>query len=568
MIRRYNGVVQRAKFRVGLIQMACSKDPNENLAKAEWRIREAAGRGRADHLRAGAVPVAVLLPRRERRAVRPGRADPRAHQRGFTRLARGAGGGDHRLDLRAAHGGRLSQHRAGHRCRRHAARHLPQDAHPGRSAVLREVLLHARRPGLPLLRHAFRAASRRWSAGTSGIRRRRGWPRWAARRCSSIPTAIGWHPVREGASTARRSTMPGAPSSAPTPSPTGVYVAAVNRVGYEGPPEHGLEFWGGSFVADPVRRRCWPKARTIGRDPDRGVRPAPHRGRPPQLAVPARPPHRRVRADSEPGDRLNSGTPRALGFRMPAEWEPHEATWIAWPHNRDDWPGRFAPDPVGLRRDRAQAERASSACAFWSKGRALERQARAILRKVGARMDAVEFFHCPTDRVWTRDYRPAVRQESPQAKWPLTAWRFNAWAKYDDWQLRRPGAGVRLESPRHSASSCRTWCSKAAASTSTAPGLLLTTEECLLSPVQARNPGMKRARDRAQAARLSWASRQRDLAAQRHRRRRHARPRGRPGALRLARYGGAGLGGRPRRPQLRAAARERRHPARRPACAW
>ena len=38
-------------------------------------------------------------------------------------------------------------------------------------------------------------------------------------------------------------------------------------------------------------------------------------------------------------------TPRALGFRMPAEWEPHEATWIAWPHNRDDWPGRFAPIP-------------------------------------------------------------------------------------------------------------------------------------------------------------------------------------------------------------------------------
>ena len=38
-------------------------------------------------------------------------------------------------------------------------------------------------------------------------------------------------------------------------------------------------------------------------------------------------------------------SPRALGFRMPAEWEPHEATWIAWPHNREDWPGRFAPIP-------------------------------------------------------------------------------------------------------------------------------------------------------------------------------------------------------------------------------
>ena len=45
-------------------------------------------------------------------------------------------------------------------------------------------------------------------------------------------------------------------------------------------------------------------------------------------------------------------TPAQLGYRMPAEWEPHEATWIAWPHNRDDWPGKFAPIPVGLRRDR------------------------------------------------------------------------------------------------------------------------------------------------------------------------------------------------------------------------
>jgi agmatine deiminase len=38
-------------------------------------------------------------------------------------------------------------------------------------------------------------------------------------------------------------------------------------------------------------------------------------------------------------------TPHARGFRMPAEWEAHEATWMAWPHNRTDWPGRFAPIP-------------------------------------------------------------------------------------------------------------------------------------------------------------------------------------------------------------------------------
>ena len=40
-----------------------------------------------------------------------------------------------------------------------------------------------------------------------------------------------------------------------------------------------------------------------------------------------------------------TGTPASLGYRMPAEWEPHAATWIAWPHNRQDWPGKFQPIP-------------------------------------------------------------------------------------------------------------------------------------------------------------------------------------------------------------------------------
>ena len=56
--------------------MACAKDPNENLAKAEWRIREAAGNGAQDHFGAGVVPLAVFLPRGKRRLVRSGRASP------------------------------------------------------------------------------------------------------------------------------------------------------------------------------------------------------------------------------------------------------------------------------------------------------------------------------------------------------------------------------------------------------------------------------------------------------------------------------------------------------------
>src|ERR1051325_2592281 len=87
------------------------------------------------------------------------------------------------------------------------------------------------------------------------------------------------------------------------------------------------------------------------------MRSASHRRYPPQLAISPRPAHRRLRSDSQAGDRLRAparrgrrippDTPQSLGFRMPAEWEPHAATWIAWPHNREDWPGRFAPIPWG-----------------------------------------------------------------------------------------------------------------------------------------------------------------------------------------------------------------------------
>jgi agmatine deiminase len=125
-------------------------------------------------------------------------------------------------------------------------------------------------------------------------------------------------------------------------------------------------------------------------------------------------------------------TPRALGFRMPAEWEPHEATWIAWPHNRDDWPGRFAPIPwvyAEIVRKLARVERVR----ILVQGRAAEDAARHILRKADANLAAVEFFHAPTDRSWTRDYCPLfVKNRAGEVA--LTNWRFNAWAKYDDWR--------------------------------------------------------------------------------------------------------------------------------------
>jgi len=203
---------------------------------------------------------------------------------------------------------------------------------------------------------------------------------------------------------------------------------------------------------------------------------------------------------------LTARPPRSRGFRMPAEWEPHEATWIAWPHNRDDWPGRFAPIPWvygEIVRKLSNVEKVR----ILVSDAALERQARRVLGKVGAQMEAVEFFECPTDRVWTRDYCPLFVKNSREVA--ATAWRFNAWAKYDDWQ--RDAAVPAFVAKRLAIHSWAPGMVLEGGSIDVnGKGALLTTEECLLSDVQARNPGLtrrdieRRLRDYLGADRVIW----------------------------------------------------------------
>ena len=184
-----------------------------------------------------------------------------------------------------------------------------------------------------------------------------------------------------------------------------------------------------------------------------------------------------------------AGTPRASGFRMPAEWEPHAATWIAWPHNREDWPGRFAPIPwvyAEIVRKLARVERVR----ILVLNPTAEAAARQVLRKADANLEAVEFFHAPTDRVWTRDYCPLfVKNRAGEVA--LTNWRFNAWAKYDDW-----ANDAAIPATLAAALKLRAWepglVLEGGSIDVNGRGLLLTTEECLLSPVQARNPQLDR----------------------------------------------------------------------------
>ena len=172
---------------------------------------------------------------------------------------------------------------------------------------------------------------------------------------------------------------------------------------------------------------------------------------------------------------------------MPAEWAPHAATWLAWPHESSDWPGKFAPIPwlygeivrhlARVERVRILVEHADA-----------EQTVRRILKKCHVDLNAVDFFYCPTNRSWTRDTCPLfVRDTGGEVA--VTDWKFNGWAKYANYaaddavprfvaktlKLQRFEPDLVLEGGSIDVNGA---------------GKLLTTEECLLSDVQARNPGL------------------------------------------------------------------------------
>lgn len=190
-------------------------------------------------------------------------------------------------------------------------------------------------------------------------------------------------------------------------------------------------------------------------------------------------------------------TPSELGFRMPAEWERHEATWIGWPHNRTDWPGKIAS--IGwvygeITRKISQGE----IVRILVNSDDHELRARRVLKRVGADLSRIEFFKFPTNRGWTRDFGPAfVRRKRDEPKVAIARFRFNAWARYPDWKkddaipervaeaLELPLFRARYEE--------RDIVLEGGSIDVNGQGTILTTEECLLDETtQTRNPGLGR----------------------------------------------------------------------------
>ena len=180
---------------------------------------------------------------------------------------------------------------------------------------------------------------------------------------------------------------------------------------------------------------------------------------------------------------------------MPAEWGPHEATWIAWPHHRDDWPGKFAPIPWVYGEIVKQLHTGEFVHILVNDA-LHEKRATAVLKKAGVDLKQIRFFPIPTDRVWTRDSGP-IFVTNRAGKIAMTAWHFNAWAKYDNWKNddqvpARINEHLRLKRWQPKCKGKRVVLEGGSIDVN-GEGLLLTTEECLLSPIQARNPQLSRA---------------------------------------------------------------------------
>ncbi len=223
----------------------------------------------------------------------------------------------------------------------------------------------------------------------------------------------------------------------------------------------------------------------------------------------------KLRATIEP-------TPAALGFAMPAEWEPHEATWLAWPHHPTDWPQKL--DTVRwVYGEMVRKISPGETIRMLVNSKAEEKAARRPLTRAGVDVSRVEFILHPTNRSWTRDSGPlfvrrsgpnraagygtapggrrtrssAQRRSPERSETAIVHFHFNGWAKYPDWQKDRrvPETAAKRLGKRlfHAQSNGRMFVLEGGGIDVNGRGTLLTTEECYLdTKTQLRNPGLGR----------------------------------------------------------------------------
>ncbi len=181
---------------------------------------------------------------------------------------------------------------------------------------------------------------------------------------------------------------------------------------------------------------------------------------------------------------------------MPAEWEPHEATWIGWPHCKSDWPGKLSTIEWAygeIVRRIADGEKVRIIIDSANEARATR-----VLTRAHANMVNVEFFRAPSDRGWSRDFGPiCVRKAGPKPEVAIAKFKFTAWAKYPNWQKDdriAPKIAERKRMRMFPVMRGRDMVALEGGGIDVnGAGTLLTTEECFLDQkIQCRNPGMTR----------------------------------------------------------------------------
>jgi len=189
-------------------------------------------------------------------------------------------------------------------------------------------------------------------------------------------------------------------------------------------------------------------------------------------------------------------TPFGRGYRMPAEWEPHAATWLAWPHEPTDWPGKFEAVPWVIA-ELARHLQAAERIRLIVRNRSDRARATSALTRSGVSLRRVDFVTAATDRSWTRDFLPlgVVRGRGRRRELAAVKWKFNGWARYPNHAAdeaagrrvaRQLGVPVFFPEARVAGRRARIVLEGGAIDVD-GEGTLLATEQCLLTGAQARN---------------------------------------------------------------------------------
>jgi len=186
--------------------------------------------------------------------------------------------------------------------------------------------------------------------------------------------------------------------------------------------------------------------------------------------------------------------PAELGYTLPAEWEPHAATWLTWPHNAGDWPGKFAVIPwiyAEMIRKIAAGENIRLLVRHERDAAA----ARHLCQLSGVNLRRLQFVTHPTNRGWTRDTGPIFVRKTAGAETAIVHFHFNGWAKYKDWRkdTQVPVTAARRLRKKlfHAEANGRPFVLEGGGIEVNGRGTLLSTEECYLHPtIQVRNPGL------------------------------------------------------------------------------